>query len=231
MSKLSTLPHTIQLEQLKYLDSDKILQYCEDGTLPERICKDFYFWRDLAVKDFNYPADAFPFIDEDTPVERYLRVKSYVPSKEQMRNLNALAVLYDFTDNNLESTFTPLDKDSFEKFALEGETKESLSELFDELEADYESLPVSGSNYVNLTATYGRYLYVFDTKQNFNQKASTVNSMVRGYKDEPVAYADVLQNSRNLFPPDSSYPAVKEYKFKGFTELGVPQIEVDVDWG
>ena len=234
-----TLPHSLQTEALKYLDSDKVIEYCKNGTLPSTICSDFYFWRDLAVKDFKFPSEAFPFFGTRkslgahyTDCERYIKIKNDAPSKVAIRNLTILAHIYDFDKDALEMTLSANNFPDYHLYALQDESKDVLIETIGKLGKNYTTLPVSESIIFNLTTTLNwyRYVEVNSEMKLFEQEDLKINTMVRGNKNEQVTYFDILKNVRNLVPFQCEYISVIDVEFSGFTNYGVPTIAMKLEW-
>ena len=228
---MNFLPYDIQKEFLKYLDSDKIVEYCRTGILSSHIEKDFYIWRDLAVKDFKFPNEAFPFLRPKSPLDKYLLIKNCIPSEEALSNLNLLADIYDFDTDELAIEKRP-PIIFYDFYKLEEETFPSFLERFETLKSNYKTLAISGSDYFKLTKTsrWHRDVLVNGTLKLFQQDNIVIDTIIRGNKNQPVTYYEILRNAKNLIPFKVEGFVVTYGEFLGFTNYGIPILTFEIDW-
>lgn len=249
---MQTLPLEKIWQVALNLDPTSLLNFCRTNKAYAELCRSDGFWKNYfdqhpevpenvenpmfwarkAQHDFGFPIAAFPFAGEfDVPArDRYLSVKNYLPSKENLLLLNQMAPQWNQYKNKWQLVLDyPMEPTLYHDKNLQSlppMTQDEANDFLDGLE-DQETDEFIKSMHLYLTLDYSitrPWDRVF--KQRVNLEAPR-RTLIRGDNDENVTYGDILNNTRNLFP-DITWGVINQYIWNGFSPDGIPQLKVKI---
>lgn len=180
-------------------------------------------WENQANLDFHFPITAFNLMGESNlvPFERYLYI-SKLFEKEHLAYLNKICRHWDLENEQIE--FNPDLSDEYSEMT-EKEWNQIASDMEDSLDDNF-----TISNHLILYST-GSWSHFIPTQSGNDKRVSAkddLRSLVRGYKDHPVTYRDILTASRNFFRTEAGH--IEDYTFGNFSREGYPILSVDIFW-